>query len=47
MLQYFEDGEIIGVGDVSVENKVAVHSYVLETKDENFAVQGNGPFMPI
>jgi len=44
MLQYLEDGEIIGVGDASVENKVAVHSYdVLETKDEKFAVQGNGP----
>ena len=33
----------MGVGDASVEDRRAAHSYVIETVDELYAIQGNAP----
>ena len=36
-------GNLIGVGDTTVDMKYAAHSYVLESKDESVQLKGSAP----
>jgi len=40
---YLEKGQVIGVGDASVDKKSAAHAYIIESFDEEVSIQGAGP----
>ena len=41
--QHMKNNNVIGVGDASVQNKRAGHSYILESKDESVSLIGSAP----
>ena len=43
MASYLEEGMVIGVGDASVDKKMASHAYVLESRDETVSIRGAAP----
>ena len=41
--KYLEISQIIGVGDASVKRKRGSHSFILESTDEEYNIQGSAP----
>ena len=41
--KYMQKGLVMGVGDASVEDRRAAHSYIIETVDELYSLQGSAP----
>jgi len=43
LASYLEEGMVIGVGDASVDKKMASQAYVLESRDETVSTRGAAP----